>query len=78
MRNITFEDAEKDLNFVINAVCSDHESAVITHPDGKQVVILSLADFNGINETMYLLGNANNANRLYKSISQLRVKKIKS
>jgi len=37
--------------------------------------MLSLADFNSMEETMYLLGSANNASRLMESIAQLKAGK---
>jgi len=37
--------------------------------------MLSLADFNSMTETMYLLGSANNASRLMESIAQLKAGK---
>jgi len=34
--------------------------------------MISLDDYNGMRETMYLLGSSNNAKRLRSSIAQLR------
>jgi len=39
--------------------------------------MLSLEDFNSMEETMYLFGSAKNANRLMESIAQLRAGKAR-
>ena len=56
-------------------VCKDHAPTVITRVNGEHVVMLSLSDFNSIEETMYLLGSAKNASRLMESIEQLKAGK---
>lgn len=53
-------------------VCRDHEPAVITRQRGEPVVIMSLEDYNGMRETLYLLDSPANAQRLRESIDQLR------
>jgi antitoxin YefM len=58
-------------------VCKDHAPTVITRVNGEHVVMLSLADYNSIEETMHLLSSANNASRLRESIAQLRAGKAK-
>jgi antitoxin YefM len=45
---------------------------VLSREKGKDVVIMSLADFNSIQETLHLLGSPKNAARLMESIAQLR------
>lgn len=39
-----------------------------TNTDGKQAVLMSLDEFNAWQETMHLLSNPANANRLLQSI----------
>jgi antitoxin YefM len=40
--------------------------------------MLSLADFNSMEETMYLLSSPKNANRLMESIAQLKAGQVKT
>ncbi|MNJ63210.1 Antitoxin YefM [compost metagenome] len=56
-------------------VCRDHEPAIITRQRGEPVVMLSLEDYNGLTETLYLTSSAKNASRLRSSIAQLRAGK---
>jgi antitoxin YefM len=72
MNILTFSEARAGLKTVMDNVCKDHAPAVITRVNGEHVVMLSLADYNSIEETMYLLSSAKNASRLMESIAQLR------
>lgn len=69
-KSITLTEASTNLKTVMDDVCQNHAPVVITHQDGEPVVMVSLADYNSMMETLYLLGNANNARHLMKSIAQ--------
>ncbi|MCO6690588.1 type II toxin-antitoxin system Phd/YefM family antitoxin [Pseudomonas asiatica] len=57
---------------MLDEVCRDRVPLVIVRKRGKPVVVLPLSDFNGYQETMYLLGSTANAQRLKTSAAQLR------
>jgi antitoxin YefM len=71
MNIVTFSEARASLKTVMDDVCKDHAPTVVTRVNGDHVVMLSLADFNSMEETMYLLSSPKNANRLMQSIQQL-------
>lgn len=75
MNILTFSEARASLKTVMDDVCKDHAPTVVTRVSGEHVVMLSLADFNSMEETMYLLSSANNASRLMESIAQLKAGK---
>ena len=75
MNILTFSEARASLKTVMDNVCKDHTPSVVTRVNGEHVVMLSLTDFNSIEETLYLLGSANNASRLMESIAQLKAGK---
>lgn len=75
MNILTFSEARAGLKTVMDDVCKDHAPTVITRVSGEHVVMLSLSDFNSIEETMYLLGSSKNASRLMESIAQLKAGK---
>jgi len=75
MRVLTFSQARADLEQTMDEVCRNHEPAVITRQRGEPVVMISLDDYNGMRETIYLLGSSANAKRLHASIDQLRASK---
>jgi len=77
MNILTFSEARASLKTVMDNVCKDHTPSVVTRVNGEHVVMLSLADFNSIEETLYLLSSENNASRLRKSIAQLKAGKAR-
>ena len=78
MNELTYSEARASLKTVMGDVCKDHTPTVVTRVSGEHIVMLSLADFNSMKETMYLLGSANNANRLMESIAQLKAGKAQA
>lgn len=70
MQILTLSEARIGLKQAMDDVCRDREPIVIVRKRGQHAVLLSLADFNSMNETIYLLGSASSAARLRKSIAQ--------
>ena len=77
MNILTFSEARAGLKAVMDDVCTDHSPTVITRQNGEAVVMLSLADYNSIEETLYLLGSPKNASRLMESLAQLKAGKVR-
>ncbi len=55
----------------MDRVVTDHDYTVITRAKQKSVVLMSLEDFEALQETAYLLSSPANAKRLIHSIEQL-------
>lgn len=51
----------------MDRVCSDRDSFIITRNRDQAVVMISLADYESLQEFAYLLRNPNNAKRLFDS-----------
>lgn len=75
MNILTFSEARASLKTVMDDVCSDHAPTVITRVSGDHVVMMSLSDFNSMEETSYLLKSAKNASRLMDSIAEIKAGK---
>lgn len=75
MQVLTFTQARADLKQTMDDVCRDHEPAVITRQRGEPVVMISLEDYNGMQETLYLLSSTANAKRLRESLEEVRAGK---
>ncbi len=71
MRVLTYSDARAKLAPVIDSVVEDREPVVITKKGEKSVVMISLEDYEAMEETAYLLRSPVNAQQLQKSIEQL-------
>lgn len=52
-------------------VCDDHNPLIITRKSNRPVVMLSLEDYQAMEETTYLLRSPKNAKRLLESIVEL-------
>jgi len=70
MEVLTYSDACMNLKSVMDKVIADRSEAIITRRNGEAVVMVSLADWNSIVETEYLLSSPENAKRLRESIAQ--------
>ncbi|KAI3593136.1 YefM protein (antitoxin to YoeB) [Cupriavidus sp. U2] len=75
MNVMTFSEARAGFKQALDSVCKDHEPTVITRQRGEHVVLLSLEDYNSMQETLHLLGSEKNAARLRESIAEFRAGK---
>lgn len=71
MDAITYSSARANLARTMDRVCEDHEALIITRNGEQSVVMLSLEDFQALEETAYLLRNPVNAKRLLSATAQL-------
>lgn len=77
MNVLTFSEVRAGFKQVMDDVCRDHEPTVITRQRGEHVVLMSLDDFNSVQETMYLLSSPKNAQRLMESVASLKAGRTK-
>ena len=71
MDAITYTQARANLAKTIDSVCDNHDAIIITKKNDRSVVMLSLEDYQALEETSYLLRSPNNARRLLDSINEL-------
>jgi antitoxin YefM len=71
VKSITYTAARENLASTINRVCEDHAPVVITRNRDQAVVMMSLAEYESLQETAYLLRSPANAKRLIESIEAL-------
>jgi antitoxin YefM len=71
MDAITYSAARANLASTMDRVCDDHEPLIITRSGEQAVVMLSLEDYQALEETAYLLRNPANAKRLLSATAQL-------
>lgn len=55
----------------MDQVCDDHTPIIVTRQNNRSVVMLSLEDYQALEETAYLLRSPQNAKRLMESILEL-------
>lgn len=71
MKSKTYTEAREKLSDIIEKVCEDHDPMIITKRRDKAVVVISLEDYESMEETAYLLRSPRNAQRLLESIKEL-------
>jgi antitoxin YefM len=75
MNVLTYSEARAGFKQAMDDVCRDHTPMMITRQSGEHVVMVSLDDFNAMQETLYLLSSPKNAERLARSIAQVKAGK---
>lgn len=71
MNVITFTDTRANLKDVMDRVVADHAPVVISRQKAPAVVMVSLADWNAMEETMHLVSSPANAARLMESLAEM-------
>lgn len=68
---LTFTDTRQNLKDVMERVVEDHTPIIITRQKAESVVMVSLSDWNAMEETARLLSSPVNALRLADAIAEL-------
>lgn len=71
MHVLNYSETRARLKEVMDSVVDDHAPVVVTRKHGEAVVMVSLADWRAMEETLHLLSSPTNAERLRTAISQL-------
>ena len=73
MDSLSYSHVRQELASTFDRVCADHSPVIVTRQSKKNdsVVIMSLEDYESLEETAYLLRSPKNARRLLESIVQL-------
>ncbi|MBW1892371.1 MAG: type II toxin-antitoxin system prevent-host-death family antitoxin [Deltaproteobacteria bacterium] len=72
MKAITYTAARQNLAKTMEKVCEDRAPIIVTRKTSNSVVIISLEDYEALEESAYLLRSPQNTRRLIESIAQLR------
>ena len=71
MEAINYTVVRQTLAQRMDQVCDDHTPIIVTRQNNRSVVMLSLEDYQALEETAYLLRSPENAKRLMESILEL-------
>ena len=77
METISYTQARETLAKTMDRVCENHAPIIITRQNAKSVVMISLEEYESLEETNYLLQSPANAKRLLKSIADIEKGKVK-
>ncbi len=68
MAHVTYTKLRGKLKKFLDEVCDSHAPLVVTRQNGRNVIIVSEDDYEGLTETAYLLRSPRNAARLLASM----------
>ncbi|GKX36844.1 YoeB-YefM toxin-antitoxin system antitoxin YefM [Pectobacterium versatile] len=72
MRTISYSEARQNLSATMMKTVEDRAPILITRQNGEACVLMSLEEYNSLEETAYLLRSPANAKRLMNSIESLK------
>ena len=73
MDTISYTSVRANLAKTMQKICEDHAPVIITRSHAEPVVMISLSDYEAIQETNYLLKSPVNASRISESINEIEV-----
>jgi len=76
LKSITYTEARENLANTINRVCEDNAPVIITRKRDQSVVMLSLSEYESLEETAHLLRSPANAKRLLDSLDSIKRGKL--
>jgi antitoxin YefM len=68
---LTYSDTRANLKDVMDRVVNDRTPVVVTRQKAEAVVMVSLADWSAMEETLHLLSSPKNAERLREALAEL-------
>ncbi|MCU6339064.1 YoeB-YefM toxin-antitoxin system antitoxin YefM [Enterobacter quasiroggenkampii] len=72
MRVISYSEARQNLSATMLQTTEDRAPVLITRQNGESCVLMSLEEYNALEETAYLMRSPANAKRLMNSIESLK------
>jgi antitoxin YefM len=68
---LNYSETRANLKEVMDRVVEDRTPVIVSRKRGEAVVMVSLADWNAMEETLHLLSSPANAARLAEAVAQL-------
>lgn len=72
MRVVNYTEFRNQLAENLNVVNDDGEIVIVSRSKGKNVVVMSLDEYNSIQETLHLMSTAANRKRLDAAIEEMK------
>jgi len=71
MRVVNYSEFRKSLAESLNAVNDDGDIVIVSRSKGKNVVVMSLDEYNSMKETIYLTSTKENRNQLDAAVDEM-------
>ncbi|MEI9535615.1 YoeB-YefM toxin-antitoxin system antitoxin YefM [Moellerella wisconsensis] len=72
MKAVSYSEARQNLSTTMIQTVEDRVPVLITRQNGESCVLMSLDEYNSLEETAYLMRSPKNARRLMDSIESLK------
>lgn len=66
---VSYSELRQKLKAHMDRVCEKHAPLLVTRQNGEHVVLLSLSEYEELDETSYLLSSPANAERLLRGVA---------
>jgi len=70
MEVTTYSKFRENMKSYLDNVVNDQKPLYVTRANGEDVVVLSKSDYEGLQETYYLMSSPKNAERLLEALDQ--------
>ena len=78
MLAVNYSSLRDNLKNYCDKVSDDFETVIVTRKNEKNVVIISLEEYNNLKENLYIMSNPKNYSRLLESKRQLETGNFKA
>jgi antitoxin YefM len=75
MKTVNYSELRENLKANLDAVTDNEELLIVHRPKGKSIVMMTLNEYNALQETQHLLQSRNNRERLEKAIENVNTGK---
>jgi antitoxin YefM len=72
MQLVNYTEFRNNLAENLNMVIDNSEIVIVSRSKGKNVVVISLEEYNAIQETLHLISSKANQNRLDEAVEEMR------
>lgn len=71
-----YSDVRKNMKLLCDTIVDNGETVIVTRKDDRNIVMMSLDEYNNLMENMHVRKSTNNYNRILESRSQLEHSKL--
>ena len=75
MKAVNYSELRQNLKSNLDAVTDNEEMLVVHRPKGKSIVMMSLAEYNALQETLHLNRSKANRQRLENAVENINAKR---
>ena len=70
MQVVNYSEFRRSMKAKLDQVSDDGDTVIVSRSDNKNVVLISLREYNSLKETLHLLSSEKNRNRLMSAVDR--------